>query len=99
MTDAGAYLAVFLLMTLAFIGLPAAGPAVVGWAAIQAAASDQDWESLVALIGGLAVAAGCAVLAARYYRRRRARRLAARPPRTKPARDDDDTPDALTRQG
>jgi membrane protein DedA with SNARE-associated domain len=187
MTGAGAYLAVFLLMTLAFIGLPAVGPAVVGWAAVLAsqgklnivlvlivaalgaeaggligyaigarwgrrlldlpgpwrerrqntvaraealyakwgrlaifftptlvsgilrmkysrfvvwnfvvgsvyvlsigpaaygagkvAASEEDWQSLAALVGGLAIAAGCAVLAARYYRRRRARRLAGR---------------------
>jgi membrane protein DedA with SNARE-associated domain len=185
MTDAGAYLAVFLFMTLAFIGLPAVGPAVIGWAAVLAsqgklnivlvlivaalgaeaggligygigarwgrrildlpgpwreqrqntvaraealyakwgrlaifftptlvsgilrmrysrfvvwnfvvgsvyvlsvgpaaygagkvAASGQDWESLGALTGGLAIAAGCALLAARYYRRRRARRPA-----------------------
>ena len=187
MTGAWPYLAVFLLMTLAFIGIPAVGPAVVGWAAVQAshgelnivlvlivaalgaeaggligyaigarwgrrllslpgpwrerrrstvaraeavyakwgrlavfftptlvsgilrmkysqfvvwnfvvgsvyvlsvgpaaygagkvAASEQDWESLGALVAGLAVAAGCAMLAARYYRSRRARRFAGR---------------------
>jgi len=208
-TDAGAYLAVFLLMMLAFIGLPAVGPAVVGWAAVLAsqgklnivlvliaaalgaeaggligyaigvrwgrrlldlpgpwrerrqntvaraealyakwgrlaifftptlvsgilrmkysrfvvwnfivgsvyvlsigpaaygagkvAASEQDWASLAALAGGLAIAAGCAVLAARYYRRRRARRLAGGASAgARPARDNDDTPGALTRQG
>ncbi|HXZ74861.1 MAG TPA: DedA family protein [Streptosporangiaceae bacterium] len=187
MTGTGAYLAVFLLMTLTFIGIPAVGPAVVGWAAVQAShgeldivlvlivaalgaeaggligygigtrwgrrlldlpgpwrerrrstvaraealyakwgrlaifftptlvsgmlrmkysqfvvwnfvvgsvyvlsvgpaaygagkvvANEQDWESLAALVAGLAIAAGCAMLAARYYRRRRARRFAGR---------------------
>jgi membrane protein DedA with SNARE-associated domain len=52
------------------------GPAAYG--AGKVAASSQNWESLGALLGGLALAAGCAVLAARYYRRRRARRLAGR---------------------
>jgi membrane protein DedA with SNARE-associated domain len=187
MTGAGAYLAVFLLMALAFIGLPAVGPAVVAWAAVLASqgklnlvlvlivaalgaeaggligygigarwgrrlldlpgpwrerrrstvaraealyakwgrlaifftptlvsgilrmrfsrfavwnfvvgsvyvlsvgpaaygagkvvASEQDWGSLGALVAGLAIAAGCAMLAARYYRRRRAHRFAGR---------------------
>jgi membrane protein DedA with SNARE-associated domain len=164
MTSTGAYLAVFLLMTLTFIGIPAVGPAVVGWAAVQASqgklnivlvlivaalgaeaggligygigraealyakwgrlavfftptlvsgilrmkfsqfavwnfvvgcvyvlsvgpaaygagkvvANEQDWGSLAALVAGLAIAAGCAMLAARYYRRRRARRFADR---------------------
>ena len=36
MTDTWAYVAVFLLMTLAFIGIPAVGPAIIGWAAVQA---------------------------------------------------------------
>jgi membrane protein DedA with SNARE-associated domain len=38
MTQSGAwaYLAVFLLMALTFIGIPAVGPAVVGWAAVLA---------------------------------------------------------------
>ena len=184
-SGAGAYLAVFLLMALTFIGIPAVGPAVVGWAAVLAsqgklnivvvlivaalgaeaggligygigarwgrglldhpgpwqerrrnavvraeavyakwgrlavfvtptlvsgvlkmkysqfvvwnfvvgsayvlsvgpaaygagkvAANEQDWESLGALVTGLAIAVGCAMLAARYYRRRRARRFA-----------------------
>ena len=35
-SSAWAYLAVFALMALAFIGIPAVGPAVVGWAAVQA---------------------------------------------------------------
>jgi hypothetical protein len=35
-SSAWAYLAVFLLMALAFIGIPAVGPAVVGWAAVLA---------------------------------------------------------------
>jgi hypothetical protein len=52
------------------------GPAAYG--AGKVAASEQDWGSLGALVGGLAIAAGCAVLAARYYRRRRACRLADR---------------------
>jgi membrane protein DedA with SNARE-associated domain len=34
--DAWAYLAVFVLMALTFIGIPAVGPAVVGWAAVLA---------------------------------------------------------------
>jgi membrane protein DedA with SNARE-associated domain len=50
------------------------GPAAYG--AGKVAANEQDWESLGALVTGLAIAAGCAVLAARYYRRRRARRFA-----------------------
>jgi len=208
MTGTGAYLAVFLLMTLAFIGIPAVGPAIVGWAAVQASqgelnivlvlivaalgaeaggligygigarwgrrlldlpgpwregrqhaigraealyakwgrlavfftptlvsgilrmkysqfvvwnfvvgsvyvlsvgpaaygagkvvANEQDWESLVALVAGLAIAAGCAMLAARYYRRRRARRFAGRPRFGRAGSDDDDAPGALTRQG
>ena len=66
MTGTGAYLAVFLLMTLAFIGIPAVGPAVVGWAAVLAS---QGKLNIVRVL----IAAGCAVLAARYYRRRRAR--------------------------
>jgi membrane-associated protein len=48
------------------------GPAAYG--AGKVAAHDEDLASLGALVAGLAVAAGCAVLAARYYRRRRARR-------------------------
>ena len=51
------------------------GPAAYG--AGKVAANEQDWESLGALVTGLAVTAGCAVLAARYYRRR-ARRFARR---------------------
>jgi len=38
MTGTGAYLAVFLLMTLTFIGIPAVGPAIVGWPAGRASA-------------------------------------------------------------
>jgi membrane-associated protein len=52
------------------------GPAAYG--AGKVAADEQDWESLGALVTGLAIAAGCAVLAARYYRRRRARGFARR---------------------
>lgn len=52
------------------------GPAAYG--AGKVAASEQDWENLGALVAGLAIAAGCAMLAARYYRRRRARRFAGR---------------------
>jgi membrane protein DedA with SNARE-associated domain len=52
------------------------GPAAYG--AGKVAASEQDWQSLVALVAGLAIAAGGGVLAARYYRRRRARRFAGR---------------------
>jgi membrane protein DedA with SNARE-associated domain len=50
------------------------GPAAYG--AGKVVANDQDWASLAALVAGLAIAAGCTVLAARYYRRRRARRFA-----------------------
>jgi len=65
MTQSGTspYLAVFLLMALAFIRIPAVGPA---YGAGRVVASEQDWQSLGALVAGLAVAAGCAVLAARY---------------------------------
>jgi len=70
-TGTGAYLAVFLLMTLAFIGIPAVGPAVVGWAAVLA--SQGELNIVLVLI-----VAGCAMLAARYYRRRRARRFAGK---------------------
>jgi hypothetical protein len=99
MTGTGAYLAVFLLMTLTFIGVPAVGPAIVGWAAVQASQGElnivlvqQDWQSLVALVAGLAIAAGCAVLAARYYHRRRVRRLAGRASASEADGDGDDTP-------
>lgn len=46
MTQSGAeaYLAVFLLMTLAFIGIPAVGPAMVGWAAVQASHGGQGCD-------------------------------------------------------
>jgi len=43
----------------------------------KVAASEQDWESLGALVAGLAIVAGCVMLAARYCRRR-ARRFAGR---------------------
>jgi membrane protein DedA with SNARE-associated domain len=52
------------------------GPAAYG--AGKVAADEQDWESLAALVAGLAIAAACALLAAWYYRRHRARRLAGR---------------------
>jgi membrane protein DedA with SNARE-associated domain len=51
------------------------GPAAYG--AGKVSASEQDAASLGALVAGLATAAGCAVLAARYYRRRKARRSLA----------------------
>ena len=51
----------------------AVGPAAYG--AGKVAAGEQDWASLVALVAGLAFAAGCLVLAARYHRRRKARGL------------------------
>ena len=50
----------------------AIGPAAYG--AGKVAAGEQDGASLAALAAGLAIAAGCATLAARYYRRRKARR-------------------------
>ncbi len=53
------------------------GPAAYG--AGKVAASEQDGASLGALVAGLAIAAGCVVLALRYYRRRKARRLLAHP--------------------
>jgi membrane protein DedA with SNARE-associated domain len=49
------------------------GPAAYG--AGKAAAGEQDGGSLGALVAGLAIAAGCAALAARYFRRRKTRRL------------------------
>ncbi len=49
------------------------GPAAYG--AGKVSASEQDAGSLGALVAGLAIAAGCITLAARYYRRRKARRL------------------------
>jgi membrane protein DedA with SNARE-associated domain len=52
------------------------GPAAYG--AGKVAANEQDWESLGALVTGIAIAAACTVLAAKYYRRRRARRFAKR---------------------
>ena len=51
------------------------GPAAYG--AGKVSASEQDGGSLGALAAGLAIAAGGALLAARYYRRRKAHRLLA----------------------
>jgi membrane-associated protein len=51
----------------------AIGPAAYG--AGKVSASESDAGSLGALVAGLAIAAGCVTLAARYYRRRKARRL------------------------
>jgi membrane protein DedA with SNARE-associated domain len=51
------------------------GPAAYG--AGKVSAREQDGGSLSALVAGLAIAAGCAVLATRYYRRRKARRSLA----------------------
>lgn len=48
------------------------GPAAYG--AGKVVANEQDGASLGALVAGVAIAAGCAALAAHYYRRRRARR-------------------------
>lgn len=48
------------------------GPAAYG--AGKVSAGEEDAGSLAALVAGLAIAAGCATLAARYYRRRKARR-------------------------
>ncbi len=48
------------------------GPAAYG--AGKVVADEQDGASLGALVAGVAIGAGCAVLAARYYRRRKARR-------------------------
>ncbi len=59
----GAYLAVFALMALPFVGVPAIGQQGVG---------------LGALVAGLAVGAGCVTLAVRYYQRHKARRQSAR---------------------
>jgi membrane protein DedA with SNARE-associated domain len=49
------------------------GPAAYGVGKVSA--HEQDAANLAALFMGLAIAAGCIFLAARYYRRRRARRL------------------------
>jgi hypothetical protein len=51
------------------------GPAAYG--AGKVSSGEQDGGSLGALVAGLAIAAGCAALAARYFRRRKARRLLA----------------------
>ena len=51
------------------------GPAAYG--AGKVSSGEQDWGSLGGLVAGLALAAGCAMLAVRYYRRRKARRLLA----------------------
>ena len=53
------------------------GPAAYG--AGQAVASEEGGGSLGALAAGLAVAAGCAVLAVRYHRRRQASRPGTTP--------------------
>jgi membrane protein DedA with SNARE-associated domain len=55
----------------------AVGSAAYG--ASKVAAGEHGWDSLGPLVAGLAIGAGCAVLATRYYRRRRARRLLAGP--------------------
>jgi len=47
----------------------AVGPAAYG--AGKVSSGSRDWGSVAMLAGGLAIAAGCAVLAARQYRRRR----------------------------
>jgi membrane protein DedA with SNARE-associated domain len=49
------------------------GPAAYGTG--KAGADEQDGASVIALIAGVAIGAGCVVLAVRYYRRRKARRL------------------------
>jgi membrane-associated protein len=54
------------------------GPAAYGFGKVSA--SEQDAASLAALLIGLAIAAGCIVLAARYYRRRRAPHPPPHPP-------------------
>jgi membrane protein DedA with SNARE-associated domain len=51
------------------------GPAAYG--AGKVSANEQDAGSLGALVAGVAIAAGCITLAARYYRRRKARRALA----------------------
>ena len=51
------------------------GPAA--YRAGKVSANHQDEGSLGALVAGLAIAAGYAMLAARHYRRRKARRLPA----------------------
>ncbi len=48
------------------------GPAAYG--AGKAGTGEQDGASLAALVAGVAIGAGCVVLAARYYGRRKARR-------------------------
>ena len=53
------------------------GPAAYG--AGKVSEGEQDWGSFGALLAGVAIALGCAVLAARYYRRRKTRRLLGGP--------------------
>jgi membrane protein DedA with SNARE-associated domain len=55
----------------------AVGPAAYG--ASKVAAGEYGWDSLGPLVAGLAVAAGCAVLATWYYRRHRGRGRLAGP--------------------
>jgi membrane protein DedA with SNARE-associated domain len=47
---------------------------LAAYGAGKVSADEQGWGSLGALAAGLAIAAGCAMLGARYYRRRQARR-------------------------
>ena len=71
MTGTGAYLAVFLLMTLAFIGIPAVGPAVVGWAAVLASQGELNIV-LVLIAAALGAEAGGLIgygIGARWGRR------------------------------
>src|SRR6202020_2187215 len=49
------------------------GPAAYGTG--KAGAEEPDGGSLIALTAGVAIGAGCVVLAVRYYPRRKARRL------------------------
>jgi membrane protein DedA with SNARE-associated domain len=51
------------------------GPAAYG--AGKVSSGEQDWGSLGGLVAGLALAAGCTMLAVRYYRRRKGRKLPA----------------------
>ena len=55
--------------------VPSVGPAAYG--AGKVSADERDWGSLGALVAGLALAAGCTALAARYCGRRKAGRSLA----------------------
>jgi len=70
-SGAGAYLAVFVLMALTFIGIPAVGPAVVGWAAVLASQGELNIVAVL-IVAALGAEAGGLIgyaIGARWGRR------------------------------